>query len=876
MVMKKHLHQINLPRFHSASSQVSPATQPSSSIRLESPHPVAPEPSNPYSFHIQPSVPGKVLRRSPDTAPNGLSSETISPEIKRTALPRESRNPAIALLKDALKSDSPTLPAFEPALRQESPQNQRTVAKTILSPQGSLDSAPAPHPNPTALRRLRRQKRRRLTRERRQRHNQTWTRQVSALRPSLKPHFKRPSFKRPSFKRPNFGKLGLSKLDFSKLKPSKRNEFKVTPALEPAAPKPVEPPPLTPEQLEALAQERLQRQARSRLWSMTWILGLMIVGSMGGIAYSLLTQLPPATNCEGMSPLASDGERLHCAQAAAKSGERADLIAGIQLIEDWQPSHPMYRKAQVSMNEWSAALLNEAKLVLQEEGLEPAVELATHIPPESPLYEEAQERIQAWEQEWQQGEEIYDKAIAAMSQQSWGVASDQIRALGQLELPYWQQKRATDLSLQIVHEQEAYQVLQSAQQQVKDDPSQLVSALKELQSVATGTLVSDEAQVLVQEWAGILIADGMEALETGDLDRALELVQSIPVAQIDKPIAQDLVQLSQAQQLADLDASHWQTNPIGIWRLMEAIAAAETITPESLLYGEAQDALAQWQGELEDLTQLQMAQWIASTGNRYTLDLAALQAEAIEPGRPRRVQAQTLIAHWRQESQRILDRPLLAQATAIAEDGTIDSLREAIAQLQSISPERAIFPQVEQAISQWTQQIQAIEDGPILTEARQLAADGKWQEAIAKAETIAAERSLHDIAQSNMAEWRSELQLEIDQRWLAEARSMAERRRLTSAINTASQIQPGQPLHNEAQSAINQWVEQREAIRARQAPQPTPAPTNTRSTPSRSSSPAPRQPSAPSQSSAPPQPSSAPPSNGNYDGYFDSRYYDSP
>lgn len=721
-----------------------------------------------------------------------------------------SRNPAIALLKDALQSSAPVLPTFQ-SQPQVNPQIAPSNAATQLSTATacSLSSALDAHP--------RRQRRR----SRRSWLSRFWTRQRSvALR--LKP----------------------------------------TPDADSTAqdwhPLP-EPPPLTPEQQQAKLQakllERRQRQARSRLWAVTWGLGILVLGSMGGIAYSLLTQLPPATNCQEMSPLASDGERLHCAQMAARSGHLDDLIAGIQLIQDWKPSHPMYRKAQVSMNEWSAALLNRASAILQERGLEPAVEIASHIPAGSPLYEEAQDRIRNWEQQWQQGEEIYSRAIAALSQQAWGIATDQVKALGQLSSPYWQQERSNELSLRILQEQDAHKRLQTATSQVTDDPDQLAQALKTLQEISPETLVWERAQVVAQQWSDDLVAAAMQSLAAGNQDQAIAWVQSVPLDWVDNPVAVDLIRLSQAQQLADLNPSHWRTNPLGIWRLMEAIAAAAEIAPESQFYGDAQAAIAQWQNELDDLSQLQMAQWIASLGNRYAFELAMVQAESIEPGRPRRVQAQTLMAHWRRETQRILDRPVLAQAVAIADAGTLESLQTAIDQARSIGSDRALYPQVEQAINQWTQQIQAIEDGPVLEAARQLAAEEKWSDAIAKADTIAAGRALYDIAQRDVTEWRSKLQIEQNRQRLAEARTLAGRLRLTQAIQVASQIQPRQPLYSEAQAAIGQWIEERDAIRARQeAQQPNDSDAGSETLP------------APTGDS----------SSGRYEGYFDPQYDEDP
>lgn len=611
-------------------------------------------------------------------------------------------------------------------------------------------------------------------------------------------------------------------------------------------------------------------QARSRLWSMAGVLGIVIFAGVGVSAFHWLTHLPPAIDCQALTPLSTDGDRLYCAQNAAQSGELDDLVAGINLIKHWKPDHPMYRKSQIVMNEWSAELLSQAKAELETEGLDRAVEIASHIPPGSPLYEEAQDQITAWTNQWQQGEAIYETAQDAIQSQNWGQALNQVTQLGRLEQPYWQQQRADQLSIQILAEKEARETLTEIQDQAEDgSPDDLAAALEHVHTIPPQTLAWQDAQVLIVQWSQQLVDQSMETLAAGDLERALTLVEQVSPDQVQETAAADLVRFGYARRLANLNTAPWHTNPVDVWRLSEAIAAAEQVSPDSSFHDEVQAAIAQWHLQLDDLSQLQLAQWTASLGHRVALTLAMQQAAVIEPEHPRRVQAQTLIAHWDQEIQRIVDRPKLVQAQRQAQSGTLEDLRAAIALAQAIGSDRAIWPQVEEAIATWTGKIQAIEDRPLLEQAQQLAEEGQWREAIAKAETIGPDRSLHSTAQDHIGEWQAELQLEEDAAMLAEARSLASQQRLTNAIHLASQIQPGQPLHAEAQREIATWVNRREAIRASQS----------RSSPSPSSS----SPSAPTVNSTPsPAPSSSESDgsdgnqyNGSYEGYFDSRYYNS-
>ncbi|MGA7932076.1 MAG: hypothetical protein WCA35_00705, partial [Kovacikia sp.] len=89
--------------------------------------------------------------------------------------------------------------------------------------------------------------------------------------------------------------------------------------------------------------------------SWRWLL-LALCSAVGGItafAFVWLTSIPAVTNCQRISPLSPDIERLSCAQEAAKSGKLPELMAGLRLVEEWTPEHPLYHQAEQWMAEWS-------------------------------------------------------------------------------------------------------------------------------------------------------------------------------------------------------------------------------------------------------------------------------------------------------------------------------------------------------------------------------------------------------------------------------------------------------------------------------------------------------------------------------------------
>ncbi|MEM9448454.1 MAG: hypothetical protein AAGA75_07960 [Cyanobacteria bacterium P01_E01_bin.6] len=606
----------------------------------------------------------------------------------------------------------------------------------------------------------------------------------------------------------------------------------------------------------AIAPRRLRKKRRSRrfsvLWTITGTIGLILFSGLGVIAYRWLTWLPPDPDCRELPLLASDSDRLYCAQQAAQDGAIDNILAGIDLTKDWHLGHPMYQKSQEALTEWSAAVLEHADMALRDDGLEPAVALVSRIPPNSSLYEDAQGLMTLWQQQWDNGETIYQQALDAIDQQDWSRAAEQVTALGQVPQSYWREERSHELSLKVLNEREAHDQLNEAAELAESGrPDDLVAAMSLIHTIPTESSAWQAAQPFIQQWGPTLVDQGLEALSVGNLDKALEHVQHVPLDLVEDGEAQNLLLFSHAKKLTAFESVPWVVNSTEVLHLAEAIDSVQRISDNSQLYGVAQESTVQWQIELDNVRQLQLAQWIAQIGSRPALELAMHQAATVGIDDPRRLQAQTLIAYWNQEVQNIQHRPQLAIAQRIAESGTTDALNAAIAYVSSVGVDPAQWTDAEQWIGQWTQQLQAIEDRPILIEARKLASEGNWKDAIARAQDIGIERSLYAIAQDSIEEWQGEFQLEQDTANLAQARAFAAQVRLTQAIHRASLVQPGQPLYEEAQSLISQWVAQRTRI---QASRPASRPSEQSTTPSSSSNTRSQQ--------------------NSYEGYYDSRYYD--
>jgi hypothetical protein len=126
-------------------------------------------------------------------------------------------------------------------------------------------------------------------------------------------------------------------------------------------------------------------------WQLIWLSLLVGFGVTGAAAFLWLLTMPPPPNCQQLSPLAADGERLYCAQQAAKSGKLEQLESAIGLVQAWPKEHPLYSQGQHLIGEWSKAMLAFARAKIELGDLKGALAIVAKIPKTSPSYPEVQD-----------------------------------------------------------------------------------------------------------------------------------------------------------------------------------------------------------------------------------------------------------------------------------------------------------------------------------------------------------------------------------------------------------------------------------------------------------------------------------------------------
>ncbi len=569
------------------------------------------------------------------------------------------------------------------------------------------------------------------------------------------------------------------------------------------------------------AYDRLKPLAQRHRWGLLSF-GLVTTAAVTAIgAIIWLARVPATTDCNKIGLLSADSERLTCAQLAAQTGDPEKILAAMNLVKGWSKDHSMYPQATSALAQWSEMLLIEARDRLSKNDLDGAVKLAQQIPNMSPLFGEVQEEINFWQVERNRGQQLFEKIQTALRRQLWNDASGLLAKLALVDDPSWQ-TRLPNLRKQLGDEKQAGIFLEQAKRFAQNHPTdKFGDAIRLALPMNRQTFVWEAAQKQIQQWRDQLLAQAARHLQKNDIKAANNLIATLPPDIAMTPVQQDLVRVARATAVS---GEPQNPSPLlnQLWGLMAADTATNQIATSSPYYKQAQALRPRLAMQAEDTVQIQVAQALANLGQLTSLDLAIQQVEQLGTKRPRRLEAQTLLATWRKDAQTLADRPVLKQSELLAKAGGLDQLRAAVTLVDRILPGRSIYAKAQAQKGAWVAQIQTIEDKPILNEARSVAQSGKLGKAIQIASQIRSGRALYGDAQESIWGWSAELQAIVDRERLAQAQALAAQGSLTRAIGVAGQISSG-AVAGEAQQSIGRWTAEREEIR-RSAPVPAAPP----------------------------------------------------
>ncbi|WP_373542028.1 chromosome segregation ATPase [Chamaesiphon sp.] len=535
-----------------------------------------------------------------------------------------------------------------------------------------------------------------------------------------------------------------------------------------------------------------------RSWVFWAIITLGISGGLVYLALGLILNPNAVPNCPAIFvPMSSASLRVYCGQLAASKQTLPDLVAALNLVKDVAPNDPTRSYVDSNIQRWSLTILRLAEATYQDGNYDEAVKAAKNVPSNVPAYKIVAKRLAQWQETWNKGVKLDRQTRDLLNSSKWVNAYAVAVKLTRLNNRYWATTKYQELAdlVQIAKADSAK--LDEARQLVKTTPiKNLLKAIEISSKIAPSSFAHTEAQTIISTAANQMLRLAKVKLDRQDWQGALDIAAKTPETAAIKTELQDLTSLAQAQ-------SHAVSGSIA--ELETAISLVQSIQPASPMYARSQQSLAGWQLEIQDLATLQRAQSVAATGNVKDLQIAITEAQRIPTGNPRGKEAAQVVTEWRKRIETVQDTPYLRMAQTLSASGTVAGVQSAIAQLNQIRPGRALYPQAQQQIQQWTADIQRAEDSPILAQAESMASGGDLTGAVAMAQRIGRGRAMSAQSQERVRDWQAQLQAASN---LAAAQKLAETgtpEALLGAIQAAARIPRSSNLRDQARLAMDNW-----------------------------------------------------------------------
>lgn len=550
-----------------------------------------------------------------------------------------------------------------------------------------------------------------------------------------------------------------------------------------------------------------QKAAKFLGWKFWVVLIMLTFGITGYMAASTLLTLNNPKECDSVYwPFASGSRRLYCAQMEAQSGDAESLLDAIALVSDLSEDHPLRKEINKNIKIWSKQVLVLGEQHFQAGNMEKALKIADQIPASVASQEVIAEKERRWREIWERGEEIEENVEAKLYETKWNAAFEEAGKLVDLDNNYLANRRYMELMKTIENAKAEGKIVEEAREAYEEGGlDNLLTALEKAQEVEEDSYSYRIAQSLITDVGKALMAKAEENLEDRNWQSVLKITREIPSS------------LGREEEIADLRkialaGSQAQLGTVG--GLEDAIAQAEQLEEDRPFYNKAQNLISRWEKEIEDLKIIKVAKEYSQGGSLSDLRKAVEKVQEVPRGNPRYQQAQQLRQEWVNTIQVREDRPILNRAREIARNRNIQAYKDAIAVAREIGSNRVLYSEARQEINQWRNQIQRIEDRPILNAANRLANQGRLEAAIDKASEIGSNRALYSQARQKISQWRNEIQRIEDRPILAEASRLANQGRLEAAIAKASEIASNRALYSEAQQRIRSW---RNTLKARES-----------------------------------------------------------
>jgi hypothetical protein len=329
------------------------------------------------------------------------------------------------------------------------------------------------------------------------------------------------------------------------------------------------------------------------------------------------------------------------------------------------------------------------------------------------------------------------------------------------------------------------------------EPEPILKAMQLANKIDPTTYVYQEGQALRSKWSKHLVQLSVGLYKAQNFNEAIAIAQKVP---------QDVSIYQEAQDWVKLNQAHVWAGKRHILALMDAISQVKKIPKTSSIHTLARTKQSNWQGMLKQQTQLQWAKTIASVQQPATLSLAIATAKQVPAQSEVGQTIQSEISTWSRQIETVDNRIILAKARQIVSNGdSLANLKAAVRLAGKITKDRPMGAEITAVVAEWTEKIQTIEDRPILANAIAIANRGDLAQAITVANRIAPGRSLYQNAQAEVRYWALELQEIADRQTLERAISIYRQGKISVAIELAATIGRRSPIYSDARSYVADW-----------------------------------------------------------------------
>ncbi|MGB2924885.1 MAG: hypothetical protein WBB82_06270 [Limnothrix sp.] len=345
----------------------------------------------------------------------------------------------------------------------------------------------------------------------------------------------------------------------------------------------------------------------------------------------------------------------------------------------------------------------------------------------------------------------------------------------------------------------------------------------------------------IEVWTAEIIELAEVQFQAGDLDGAMEMVQSIPVelgatALVDARIADweklwregesifakfkrelmdgDLPQaMRTAVQLSYLENQYWSTVKYDEARNQVQLARKETEELDVAYASNRRGGIENWLKAIEQASKISKASYAYPQAEKLIDDARQNIIRYIDNVVDQRRWDELLSLSDRLPARLNLDNmamdwKILAQAGITARRGNVAELETALLQIQSIQPTSGVYDKSQELMRRWQKEIA---DVSLLEQGEAFAAGGtisELEQGIAKLQQIEKGNPRYSESRQKISQWRNKIELVEDRPTLEYAKDLAASNStasLNEAILQARSIQSGRALYSEAQENIRKW-----------------------------------------------------------------------